>query len=79
MSDTISKAFFNLGKPQEPSAVVMGFEAQERQNIRSQLQGQLDGSRLAEVIEQLKRCPAGLDPTLAKSIRFGVSYHHAGW
>ena len=28
--------------------------------------------------EQLKRCPAGLDPVLAKAISFGVAYHHAG-
>jgi hypothetical protein len=33
---------------------------------------------LLEVLEQLRRCPAGLDPALEKSIRFGVAYHHAG-
>jgi DNA polymerase theta len=42
------------------------------------LQDQLNGQRLKEVLEQLKRCPAGLDPALGRSISFGVAYHHAG-
>ena len=42
------------------------------------LRQQLDGQRLSEVLEQLRHCPAGLDPSLNKSVRFGVAYHHAG-
>ena len=33
---------------------------------------------LKEVMEQLRRCPAGLDKGLAKAISFAVAYHHAG-
>ena len=38
----------------------------------------MNGAKLKEVLEQLKRCPAGLDPTLRNAISFGVAYHHAG-
>jgi hypothetical protein len=37
--------------------------------FRSGLQGQLSGERLGEVLEQLRRCPAGLDATLAATLR----------
>lgn len=30
------------------------------------------------LIEELKRTPGGLDPTLEKSIQKGVAFHHAG-
>ena len=50
----------------------------DRVEARTRLQAQLSGERLAEVLEQLARCPAGLDSTLAKVIRMGVAYHHAG-
>jgi hypothetical protein len=38
----------------------------------------LDGQRLMEVIEQLRRTPVGLDSTLGRTVPFGVAYHHAG-
>ena len=34
--------------------------------------------KLAEIIEQLKRTPAGLDVLLGKCISYGVAFHHAG-
>ena len=46
--------------------------------MRKEIQTQLKGEKLKEVLEQLKRCPAGLDPALSRSISFGVAYHHAG-
>ena len=46
--------------------------------MRKEIQTQLKGDKLKEVLEQLKRCPAGLDPALSRSISFGVAYHHAG-
>ncbi len=33
---------------------------------------------LLEVIEQLRRSPAGLDNALGPVVRYGVSFHHAG-
>jgi DNA polymerase theta len=34
--------------------------------------------KLVEVIEQLRRTPAGLDSQLGKCISYGVAFHHAG-
>jgi len=33
---------------------------------------------LRDVVEQLRRTPAGLDAMLAKMVPLGVAYHHAG-
>lgn len=29
-------------------------------------------------VEELRKCPAGLDPVLADTLPAGVAYHHAG-
>lgn len=42
------------------------------------LREQLNGELLGELLEQLKRCPVGLDEVLQKTIAFGVAFHHAG-
>ena len=73
LSGTISKEFFNIGKPPNGPE-----RDQNLAKVRAELQAQLNGNKLKEVLEQLKRCPAGLDPVLAKAISFGVAYHHAG-
>ena len=73
LSGTISKEFFNIGKPPNGPD-----QNQALTKIRAGLQSQLNGPKLKEVLEQLKRCPAGLDSVLAKAISFGVAYHHAG-
>lgn len=31
-----------------------------------------------ETLEQLKRCPIGLDGVLKNTVSFGVAFHHAG-
>ena len=72
LAETVSKDFFSLGKPNPKD------KDPARNEIRQKLQAQLNGSKLAEVIEQLKRSPAGLDQSLGKSISFGAAYHHAG-
>ncbi|GFN83271.1 DNA polymerase theta-like [Plakobranchus ocellatus] len=38
----------------------------------------LDRFKLAETVEQLKRCPVGVDPMLGRCLLNGVAYHHAG-
>ena len=38
----------------------------------------LNHASLCDVLEQLKRTPAGLDALLAKMIPCGVAFHHAG-
>ena len=77
IADTVARAFFGIGKP-PGSQQEMHMEGERTREARGKLQGQLNGQKLSEVIEQLKRCPAGLDKTLAKTISFAVSYHHAG-
>ncbi|XP_043485514.1 DNA polymerase theta [Polistes fuscatus] len=42
------------------------------------LKEQLNSTAILETIEQLKRCPCGLDNSLKNSISFGVAFHHAG-
>ncbi|XP_043217942.1 DNA polymerase theta-like [Amphibalanus amphitrite] len=34
--------------------------------------------QLQQLLDDLRRTPAGLDPALARSIAFGVAFHHAG-
>jgi len=42
------------------------------------LRNQLNGESLGDVLEQLRRCPVGLETDLSKTISFGVAFHHAG-
>lgn len=39
---------------------------------------QLNRHAIIELIEQLKRCPVGLDTILQKTVSYGVAFHHAG-
>lgn len=65
MAQHVSGEFFNIG-----SSSTSQYGAQLRQ--------QLKGDLLAQVLERLKATPAGLDPVLGQTIRFGVAFHHAG-
>ncbi|XP_030002903.1 DNA polymerase theta [Sphaeramia orbicularis] len=38
----------------------------------------LDHEGLVDVVAQLRRTPAGLDPILQRTVRWGVAFHHAG-
>uniref|UniRef100_A0A8D3AI92 DNA polymerase theta n=1 Tax=Scophthalmus maximus TaxID=52904 RepID=A0A8D3AI92_SCOMX len=38
----------------------------------------LDRDGLVDVFAQLRRTPAGLDPTLQRTVPWGVAFHHAG-
>ncbi|KAI4459665.1 dna polymerase i [Holotrichia oblita] len=64
-SQQIAIAIFKLGTNQTTS-------------YRDCLRNQLDPEIISEVLQQLKRCPAGLDRILNKTISFGVAFHHAG-
>jgi len=43
------------------------------------LRNQLNGESLGDVLEQLRRCPVGLETDISKTISFGVAFHHAGY
>ncbi|CAH8581327.1 unnamed protein product [Schistosoma turkestanicum] len=49
-----------------------------KSNIGTRLALQLDRVGLATCVDQLKRCPAGLDTVLARCLGYGVAFHHAG-
>ncbi|XP_076583956.1 DNA polymerase theta [Chaetodon auriga] len=38
----------------------------------------LDQDGLVDVVAQLRRTPAGLDPILQRTVQWGVAFHHAG-
>lgn len=42
---------------------------------RDKMTGPKDGNA---AVEELRKCPAGLDPVLADTLPAGVAYHHAG-
>ncbi|KAI4459694.1 dna polymerase i [Holotrichia oblita] len=65
LAQQIAIAIFKLGTNQTTS-------------YRDCLRNQLDPEIISEVLQQLKRCPAGLDRILNKTISFGVAFHHAG-
>ncbi|KAG7263529.1 hypothetical protein CRUP_013085 [Coryphaenoides rupestris] len=61
--------------------------AREFYNLRNNTEGEgkagpqavcLDHAGLVDVIAQLRRTPAGLDPILQRTVPWGVGFHHAG-
>jgi hypothetical protein len=46
--------------------------------LGQQLREQLNSNAIAEALEQLQRCPVGLDKVLQCTVAFGVAFHHAG-
>ncbi|XP_064815853.1 DNA polymerase theta-like [Oncorhynchus masou masou] len=67
LSDSIARAFYNLRHT--GGQVVSG----------SALQAVvLDQGGVVDVLAQLRRTPAGLDPVLQRTVPWGVAFHHAG-
>lgn len=50
----------------------------ERQSEAEPQTVRLDQEGLVDVIAQLRRTPAGLDPILQRTVPWGVAFHHAG-
>uniref|UniRef100_A0A669B6A6 DNA polymerase theta n=1 Tax=Oreochromis niloticus TaxID=8128 RepID=A0A669B6A6_ORENI len=65
LADTIAREFYNLRHAERQSEA-------EPQPVR------LDQEGLVDVIAQLRRTPAGLDPILQRTVPWGVAFHHAG-
>ena len=68
LAEQIAREFFNIGKPNSDQPAEVG----------KRLREQLNSSRIAEVLQQLNRCPAGKDEILGATAAFGVAFHHAG-
>uniref|UniRef100_A0A087YNZ5 DNA polymerase theta n=1 Tax=Poecilia formosa TaxID=48698 RepID=A0A087YNZ5_POEFO len=65
LADTIARAFFNLRHADLQGEAVP-------QPVRLATEG------LDDVLAQLRRTPAGLDPILQCTVPWGVAFHHAG-
>ena len=62
LAESIAKHFYMLGSPRKEDASLLS----------------LDYDALKDVFEQLRSCQVGIDSVLAKTLRYGVAYHHAG-
>ncbi|XP_061687018.1 DNA polymerase theta isoform X2 [Syngnathoides biaculeatus] len=65
LADGIAREFYNLRRPEREGK-------SEPQAVR------LDQEGLVDVLAQLSRTPAGLDPILGRTVPWGVAFHHAG-
>ncbi|XP_051940194.1 DNA polymerase theta isoform X1 [Hippocampus zosterae] len=65
LADSIAREFFNLKHTEHEGEL-------EPQPVC------LDQEGLVDVIAQLSRTPAGLDPILKRAVPWGVAFHHAG-
>uniref|UniRef100_G3PUF7 DNA polymerase theta n=1 Tax=Gasterosteus aculeatus TaxID=69293 RepID=G3PUF7_GASAC len=65
LSDSIAREFYNLRHA-------------DRQGEAEPKPVGLDREGLVDVVAQLRRTPAGLDPTLQRTVPWGVAFHHAG-
>ncbi|XP_069800792.1 DNA polymerase theta [Dendropsophus ebraccatus] len=71
LADTIAREFYNLYQR----------AAQEMAGGRSEPGVPpvvLDKDGIQDVVGQLRRCPAGLDTILGRTVPWGVAFHHAG-
>ncbi|KAM7419182.1 hypothetical protein PAMA_016346 [Pampus argenteus] len=65
LADSIAREFYNLRHT-------------DRQDKSEPQPVCLDQEGLVDVIAQLRRTPAGLDPILQRTVPWGVAFHHAG-
>ncbi|XP_059194228.1 DNA polymerase theta [Centropristis striata] len=65
LADSIAREFYNLRRT-------------DRQGESEPQPVCLDQKGLVDVIAQLRRTPAGLDPILQRTVPWGVAFHHAG-
>ncbi|XP_075053555.1 DNA polymerase theta isoform X2 [Mixophyes fleayi] len=72
LSDTIAREFYNVyQKALQETAGGSTSEAVISPVV-------LDKDGIQDVVGQLKRCPAGLDAILKRTVPWGVAFHHAG-
>ncbi|KAM9436977.1 DNA polymerase theta [Salvelinus alpinus] len=65
LSDSIARAFYNLTHTGGQNGSALQAVA-------------LDQGGVVDVLAQLRRTPAGLDPVLQRTVPWGVAFHHAG-
>ncbi|KAM4046137.1 LOW QUALITY PROTEIN: DNA polymerase theta [Anomaloglossus baeobatrachus] len=71
LSDTIAREFYNLYQRAAQEAAGGRLEPSVSPVL-------LDKDGIQDVVGQLRRCPAGLDAVLGRTVPWGVAFHHAG-
>ncbi|XP_069616586.1 DNA polymerase theta [Ranitomeya imitator] len=71
LSDTIAREFYNLYQRAAQEAAGGRVEPSISPVV-------LDKDGIQDVVGQLRRCPAGLDAVLGRTVPWGVAFHHAG-
>ncbi|CAN2387728.1 double-strand break repair via alternative nonhomologous end joining [Pristimantis euphronides] len=71
LADTIAREFYNLYH----RALQEAADGRLEPSISPVV---LDKDGIQDVVGQLKRCPAGLDSILGRTVPWGVAFHHAG-
>ncbi|KAM4700701.1 DNA polymerase theta [Discoglossus pictus] len=73
LADTIAREFYNLYQRalQQP-------EGRSWSNETGVTPVALEKDGILDVVDQLKRSPAGLDGVLGRTVPWGVAFHHAG-
>ncbi|XP_073523632.1 DNA polymerase theta-like isoform X2 [Phyllobates terribilis] len=71
LSDTIAREFYNLYQ----RAALEAADGRLEPSIAPVV---LDKDGIQDVVGQLRRCPAGLDAVLGRTVPWGVAFHHAG-
>ncbi|CAL8106804.1 unnamed protein product [Orchesella dallaii] len=67
-AERIAEQFFKIGDKDKTQFPEVGEELRKK----------LNREKIITVLNQLKRSPGGVDSVLAKTVMFGVGYHHAG-
>ncbi|KAF8561289.1 hypothetical protein P879_08688 [Paragonimus westermani] len=90
LADTMAKEIFHLTRAhfaalertenlcQNQKPVEKSEEVMQPELIGPRFAAQLDRAGLINCVEQLRRCPAGLDSALARCLGYSVAFHHAG-
>ncbi|KAM3935772.1 DNA polymerase theta [Leptodactylus fuscus] len=71
LADTIAREFYNLYQRAMQEAADGRLDPSVAPVV-------LDKDGIQDVMGQLKRCPAGLDSILGRTVPWGVAFHHAG-
>ncbi|KAF6779074.1 hypothetical protein AHF37_01528 [Paragonimus kellicotti] len=90
LADTMAKEIFHLTQAhyaalerteilcQNQQPAEKSEEVMQPELIGPRFAAQLDRAGLTNCVERLRRCPAGLDPALARCLGYSVAFHHAG-
>ncbi|TPP66114.1 DNA polymerase theta [Fasciola gigantica] len=78
LADSMAKHIFQLTKAHFAAQNEPADNVVQCETIGSRLAAHLNRNGLVQCVEQLRRCPAGLDPALARCLGYAVAFHHAG-